>query len=90
MTGTRYYRNEKSSSDLSQDTTAHCHSSSSSFLYSIESIVNGTVASRPTQQLTHLNTENNFNISPGPLLFLPDTANQLYKTQALEKLAMKQ
>ena len=51
-----------------------------------ESEVNPNPSSGLTQQMSNLTIENKFHISPGSILFIPDTADKLYKTQVFEHL----
>ena len=51
-----------------------------------ESEVNPNPSSGLTQQMSNLTIENKFHISPGSILFIPDTADNLYKIQVIEHL----
>ena len=51
-----------------------------------ESEVNPNPSSALTQQMSNLTIENKFHSSPGSNLFIPDTADKLYKNQVLEHL----
>ena len=48
--------------------------------------VNPNPSSGLTQQMSNLTIENKFHISPGSILFIPDTADKVYKIQVLEHL----
>ena len=54
-----------------------------------ETEVNPNPSSGLTQQMSNLTIENKFHISPGFILFIPDTADKLYKIQVLERLLDK-
>ena len=51
-----------------------------------ENEVNPNPNSGLTQQMSNLTIENKFHISPGSILFIPDTADKLYTIQVLEHL----
>ena len=51
-----------------------------------ENEVNPIPSSGLTQTMSNLTIEYKFHISPGSILFIPDTADKLYKIQVLEHL----
>ena len=51
-----------------------------------ENEVNPISSSGLTQPMSNLTIENKFHISPGSILFIPDTPDKLYKIQVLEHL----
>ena len=52
-----------------------------------ETEVNPDPSSGLTQQMSNHTIENKFHISPGSILFIPDTADKLYNIQVLEHLS---
>ena len=51
-----------------------------------ETEINPNPSTGLTQQVFNLTVENKFHISPGSILFIPETAEKFYKIQVLEHL----